>query len=94
LFFHGCPLLREQLSSASVDADDEPLPRAAVSQRWETHSGGLVAALRYAVLSRPSLSPRPNPWNPEMRQREHERLIEARDNKSARPNYMWWKEKA
>jgi hypothetical protein len=54
LYLKGCPRLLEQLSSAPIDADDEPLPGAAVSERWEQRSGGLIAALRYAVLSRPS----------------------------------------
>jgi hypothetical protein len=54
LYLKGCPRLLEQLSSAPVEADDEQLPGAAVSQRWEQTTGGLVAALRYAALSRPS----------------------------------------
>ena len=59
LFFVGCPNLVEQLSSAPVEEDDEPLPRSAVSRRWEAAGGGLVAALRYAVMSRPSPSKTP-----------------------------------
>lgn len=65
LFFHGCPRLAEQVQSAALEADDEPLPGAAVSRRWEQHSGALVAALRYAVLSRPSPSLPLQPKHPD-----------------------------
>jgi hypothetical protein len=80
LFLNGCPRLREQLSSAPVEADDEPLPRAAVSQRWEQADGGLVAALRYAVLSRPSPSEKPKPWITDMRDRGVRDFIDQKDN--------------
>jgi hypothetical protein len=50
------------LRSAPVEADDEPLPGAAVSERWEQANGGLVAALRYAVLTRPSPSKPAEEW--------------------------------
>jgi hypothetical protein len=59
LFLAGCRLLVDQLSSAPLEADDEPHPRSAVSRRWESSAGGLVVALRYAVLSRPSPSEPP-----------------------------------
>jgi hypothetical protein len=67
LFVFGCPRLTEQVSSAPVEEDDEPLPRAAVSQRWEQTGGGLVALLAGVATSlwlrrtrraRPGSSPR------------------------------------
>lgn len=80
LFLKGCPRLREQLSSAPIEADDEPLPRAAVSQRWEQADGGLVAALRYAALSRPSPSDRPEEeFVGSMRDRQIAALLAAQD---------------
>jgi hypothetical protein len=77
LFLRGCARLREQLSSAPIEADDEPLPRAAVSQRWEQADGGLVVALRYAALSQPSPSPseKPEEWIENMRDRQIAALI-------------------
>jgi hypothetical protein len=79
LFLKRCPRLREQLSSAPVEADDEPLPRAAVSQRWEQAGGGLVAALRYAALSRPSPSEAPTEWVENMRDRRIATLLRDQD---------------
>jgi hypothetical protein len=44
-------------------APGRPGVRAALDGAWEATSGGLVAALRYAVLSRPNPSgPAPEPW--------------------------------
>ena len=79
LFLRGCPRLVEQLSSAPVEADDEALPRAAVSQRWEQADGGLVAALRHAALSRPSPSKAPTEWVENMRDRRIATLLRDQD---------------
>jgi len=80
LFLKGCPRLIEQLQSAPLEADDEPLLRTAVSQRWEAAGGGLVAALRYAVLSRPSPSEAPKEWIEDMRTRAITSLIDKQNN--------------
>ena len=85
---HKCPRLVEQLSSAPVETDDEPLPRAAVSARWESGSGGLVAALRYAVLSRPSPSKPAADWVEDMRARVFAELL-ANDERPVRPDWTW-----
>jgi hypothetical protein len=73
-----CPRLAEQLASAPLEEGDEPFPRSAVSRRWEAASGGLVAALRYAVLSRPSPPARPEPEPDDPRAR-HLRDMIARE---------------
>jgi len=54
--FASCLDLVEQLASAPLEEDDEFLPRAAISRRWEINHGPAVAALRFAVMSRPSPS--------------------------------------
>jgi hypothetical protein len=87
LFLRGCPRLVDQLSSAPVEADDEPLPRTAVSQRWEQADGGLVAALRYAVLSRPSPSNKPDEWTANLRDRRIAALITDRDEIAPNTDY-------
>jgi hypothetical protein len=73
-----CPRLVEQLASAPLEEDDEPYPRSAVSRRWEVAGGGLVAALRYAVLSRPAPPAKPEP-EPEDPRARHLRDVVARD---------------
>jgi Terminase large subunit, T4likevirus-type, N-terminal len=67
--FDRCPALLEQLAAAPLEEDDEPLPRAAISQRWETLHGAGVAALRFASMSRPSPSQRDEkpPYDPRAR---------------------------
>jgi hypothetical protein len=70
----SCRRLVEQLSSAPLAADGERLARAAVQPDWELHDGGLVAALRYAVMSRPSPSVKPPEWIEDPRRR---RILEA-----------------
>jgi hypothetical protein len=88
----SCRRLREQLSSAPLAADGERAAHAAVQAEWEQADGGLVAALRYAVMSRPSPSELPKEEVLDMRQRAIQELVEARDN--PRPavvgeDYIW-----
>lgn len=86
----NCRELAEQIAAARLEEDDEPLPRAAISQRWELAHGSAVAALRYAAMTRPAPSPEPpvaqthEQWVAE-RQRELLAAYEARSDDDDRP---------
>jgi hypothetical protein len=80
LFLRGVPMLLEQLSSAPRAGDGE---KPGVQQEWEQRAGGLVAALRYAVMSLPSPSEAPKKETLDMRQRAIEEMVRRYDEPQA-----------
>jgi hypothetical protein len=86
LFLRGVPMLLEQLSSAPQAGDGE---KAGVQGEWEQRAGGLVAALRYAVMSLPSPSEKPEEWEPDPRKRAMRDYIEMWNKGGPTPRYSW-----
>jgi hypothetical protein len=73
--FDTCTRLLDQLRSAPLEADDEPLPGVAVSRKWELVNGPAVMALRLAVMSRPAPANEPpqredSPVDPDEQRRD------------------------
>ena len=76
--FDTCGALLDELRSAPLEADDEPLPSVAVSRRWEATRGPAVVALRLIAMTRPSPSEEPKRLPDGMRERAQAVALEGR----------------
>jgi PBSX family phage terminase large subunit len=81
--FSSCPRLIEQLKNAPIKKEG-PDAGEIVDPDWERQHGHAHASARYGAMSRPSPTERPEPWEPDPRVREQQRLVEEFEKRARR----------